>query len=97
MQPDESLWQAGAGARGVTSGTVYLRFRRYLTAAGLQQSGLHILRHSAAKLRRGAGESIEAVSQFLDHSNLATTTVYLRRLEGQHDAGWGRVAEAIGV
>ena len=58
---------------------------------------LHILRHTAAKLRRDAGESIEDVSRFLDHSSLAVTTVYLRRLEGQEDRGWGRVAEAIGL
>jgi len=44
-----------------------------------------------------AGESIEDVSRFLDHSSLAVTTTYLRRLEGQEDLGWGKVAEAIGV
>jgi integrase len=59
--------------------------------------GVHILRHTAAKLRRDAGESIEEVSRFLDHSSLAVTTTYLRRLEGQEDLGWGRVAEAIGL
>jgi hypothetical protein len=32
-----------------------------------------------------------------DHSSLAVTTTYLRRLEGQEDLGWGKVAEAIGV
>lgn len=97
MRPEESLWQAGAGDRGVTSSTFYNRFRRYLGAAGLHQSGVHILRHTAAKLRRDAGESIESVSQFLDHSSLAVTTVYLRRLEGQEDLAWARVAEAIGL
>jgi integrase len=55
------------------------------------------LRHSAAKLRRDAGESIEAVSSFLDHSSLAVTTVYLRRLEGESDRAWSKVAEAIGA
>jgi integrase len=60
-------------------------------------TGIHVLRHTAAKLRRDAGESIEAVSQFLDHSSLAVTTVYLRRLEGQEDRTWREVAEAIGV
>lgn len=54
-------------------------------------------RHTAAKLRRDAGESVEDVSMFLDHSSLAVTSVYLRRLEGQEDKGWGQVAEAIGV
>jgi site-specific recombinase XerD len=97
MQPAESLWQAGAGERGVTSATFYGRLRRYMVAAGLPPTGVHILRHTAAKLRRDAGESIESVSQFLDHSSLAVTTVYLRRLEGVEDLSWGRVAEAIGV
>ena len=80
-----------------SSATFYGRFRRYLEKAGLPASGLHILRHTAAKLRRDAGESVEDVSRFLDHSSLAVTTTYLRRLEGQEDRGWGRVAEAIGV
>ena len=97
MAPGESLWQAGAGLRGVTGSTVYARFRRYLRAAELPPSGLHILRHSAAKLRRDAGASIEAVSSFLDHSSLAVTSVYLRRLEGETDRTWPEVAVAIGV
>ena len=97
MEPSESLWQSGAGARGVTSATFYNRLRKYMVAAGLPPNGVHILRHTAAKLRRDAGESIESVSAFLDHSSLAVTTIYLRRLEGQEDAGWGKVAKAIGV
>jgi site-specific recombinase XerD len=95
--PGESLWQAGAGPAGISSGTFYGRFRRYLAAAGLAPTGLHVLRHTAAKLRRDAGASIEAVSAFLDHSSLAVTTVYLRRLEGETDGTWPDVAVAIGV
>jgi site-specific recombinase XerD len=90
MAPEESLWQT-------SSGTFYCHFRRYLVAAGLAPTGLHILRHSAAKLRRDAGASIEAVSSFLDHSSLAVTSVYLRRLEGEADRMWPDVAFAIGV
>ena len=97
MDPVQSLWQAGAGPRGLSGGTFYGRFRRYLAAAGLAPTGLHVLRHSAAKLRREAGESIEAVSAFLDHSSLAVTTVYLRRLEGVEDRTWREVAVALGV
>ena len=97
LAPNESLWQAAARPEGVTSGTFYGRFRRYLRAAGLAPTGVHVLRHTAAKLRRDAGESIEEVSAFLDHSSLAVTTVYLRRLEGQEDRAWREVAEAIGV
>ncbi len=96
MSPGDSLWPGPNGA-GITSGTFYTNLRRYLRAAGLPLAGIHIFRHSAAKLRRDAGESVEDVSRFLDHSSLAVTSVYLRRLEGQEDRGWARVAEAIGV
>ena len=97
MQPHESLWQAGAGPSGVSSATFYNRFRGYLQKAGLPLSGVHVLRHTAAKLRRDVGESVESVSQFLDHSSLAVTTTYLRRLEGQRDAAWHGVASILGV
>lgn len=100
MEPRESLWPSrypASNGSGVTSGTFYANLRRYLKKAGLPPAGVHILRHSAAKLRRDVGESVEEVSRFLDHSSLAVTTVYLRRLEGQEDRGWGRVAEALGV
>jgi site-specific recombinase XerD len=100
MDPNDSLWLSGSPAadgRGLTSGTFYGNLRRYLRHAGLPPAGVHILRHSAAKLRRDAGESIEDVSRFLDHSSLAVTTVYLRRLEGEEDRNWPKVAQALGV
>ncbi len=90
MSPDEPLW-------AISQPTAYARFKKYLVAAGLPPTGFHVLRHGAAKLRRDAGDSVEAVSQFLDHSSLAVTTVYLRRLEVAEDTSWGKVAEAIGV
>ena len=98
MKPDESLWPSNASNnRGISSGSFYNNLRKYLKAAGLPISGVHIFRHSAAKLRRDAGESVEEVSQFLDHSSLAVTSVYLRRLEGVQDKGWHNIAQAIGV
>ena len=102
IEPSESLWPTDHTGRaeqglGVTSGTFYANLRRYLKAAGLPLAGVHIFRHSAAKLRRDAGESVEDVSRFLDHSSLQVTTTYLRRLEGQGDKSWRRVAEAIGI
>ena len=97
MQPDESLWPDTRGGRGITSGTFYTNLRCYLKKAGLPAGGVHIFRHSAAKLRRDAGESVEDVSRFLDHSSLAVTTTYLRRLEGQEDRSWAKVAEALGI
>jgi site-specific recombinase XerD len=95
IAPDASLWPDTRTGRGITSGTFYTNLRRYLKLAGLPPGGVHIFRHSAAKLRRDAGESIEDVSRFLDHSSLAVTTTYLR--EGQEDKSWGKVAMAIGL
>ena len=98
MQPHESLWpSSGDSDQGITSGTFYGHLRRYFGKAGLPPAGVHIFRHSAAKLRREAGESVEQVSRFLDHSSLAVTTVYLRQLEGERDTAWERVAETIGL
>jgi site-specific recombinase XerD len=98
MSPDEPLWPSSRGTgAGVTSGVFAGNLRRYYDRAGLPRSGVHALRHSAAKLRRDAGESVEQVSRFLDHSSLAVTTTYLRRIEGQEDPGWASVAEALGL
>ena len=100
MDPDASVWPPRLGpsdGRGITSETFYANFRRYLAKAGLPMSGVHITRHTAAKLRREAGESIEDVSRFLDHSSLGVTTTYLRQLEGQADRSWASVAAAIGI
>jgi len=98
MEPEDSLWPSSANSeRGITGGTFYGNLRRYFKQAGLPPAGVHIFRHSAAKLRRDAGESIEEVSRFLDHSSLAVTTVYLRSLEGEQDNTWQHVAQAIGI
>ena len=98
MSPNASLWPSSADSeRGITSGTFYGNLRRYFKVAGLRPAGVHIFRHSAARLRREAGESVEQVSRFLDHSSLAVTTVYLRQLEGDRDTAWQQVAVALGV
>jgi site-specific recombinase XerD len=96
MAPDGSLWPNLKTGKAMTSGTFYCNLQHYLKDAGLPRGGVHLFRHSAAKLRRDAGETIEEVSRFLDHSSLAVTT-YLRKLEGQEDRSWRQVAEAIGV
>jgi integrase len=98
MTPDEFLWPSKLlKGKGLTSGTFYGNLQRYFKKAGITPSGVHIFRHTAAKLRRDAGETVEDVSRFLDHSSLAVTTVYLRRLEGEQDKSWAKVAEAIGL
>ena len=97
MPAEAPLWPNPRTGRAITSGVFYTNLRAYLRRVSLPVSGCHVFRHSAAKLRRDAGETIEEVSQFLDHSSLGVTTTYLRRLEGTEDRSWERVAEAIGI
>jgi hypothetical protein len=40
---------------------------------------------------------LEAVQAALDHSNLATTSIYLRQLEGQEDPWWPKLAAELGL
>jgi hypothetical protein len=37
------------------------------------------------------------VQAALDHSNLATTSIYLRQLEGQEDPWWPKLAAELGL
>jgi integrase len=97
MRPDASIWPNLRTSKAITSGVFYTNLRSYLAKVGLPLAGVHVFRHSAAKLRRDAGESVEEVSRFLDHSSLAVTTTYLRRLEGQEDRSWEKIASAIGL
>jgi integrase len=98
MPADESLWPSlSHHSKGINGGTFYGNLQKYFRKAGITPSGVHIFRHTAAKLRRDAGETVEDVSRFLDQSSLAVTTVYLRRLEGEQDKSWAKVAESIGV
>jgi integrase len=85
------------GARIACLSSFYARFRRHLATAGLAPTGIHVLRHTATKLRRDAGASIESISQFLHHSSLAVPNGCLRRLEGEADRTWPDVAAAIGL
>ena len=81
----------------VSSQGFYANLRRYARHAGLQNVTPHALRHSAAKLRRESGATIEDVGALLGHRNLFTAARYLARLEGERDAGWHGVAAALGV
>ena len=58
---------------------------------------LHTLRHSYARALRRVEAPLEAVQAALDHSNLATTSIYLRQLEGQDDPWWPKLAAELGL
>jgi site-specific recombinase XerD len=79
----------------VSSQTVYENLRRYGQAIGIEGLTIHTLRHTAAKLRRQSGASLEDVQAVLGHSNIATTARYLARLEGTRDSGWAAAAALL--
>ena len=90
LAPDAPLFPvSGEGFR--------VNLQRYARKAGLEGVSPHVLRHSAAKLRRDSGASIEDVSAFLGHRSLHTTSRYLARLEGEQDTGWYGTAAALGL
>ena len=71
--------------------------RRYARQAGLPGVTPHVLRHTAAKLRRESGASLEEVSAFLGHASIATTAIYLRRLEGWEDRQWPEILKRLAI
>lgn len=81
----------------VSDAGFYASLRRYAAKADLVAVSPHVLRHSAAQLRRAGGASIEDVSQLLGHASIATTARYLRRLEPEVDVGWSAAASALGI
>ena len=79
----------------ISSQTLYENLRRYGAAIGIDGLTVHTLRHTAAKLRRQAGASLEDVQAVLGHSNIVTTARYLARLEGTRDTGWQAAAALL--
>lgn len=90
MAPDDPIFQ-------LQSNSFYANLRRYAQRANLSNVTPHALRHSAAKLRRETGATIEEVQALLGHASIATTANYLRQLEGTRDPGWESAAAAIGL
>ncbi len=56
---------------------------------------VHALRHSYARLLREVGATVEDVQHSLDHASLATTSTYLRKLEGSDDPFGPRLADLL--
>jgi integrase len=71
----------------------------YCKRAGLDPKKVHVhtLRHTAAMLRKEAGDDVEKISSFLAHSSLAITQIYLHTVEGQKDESWAKVETLLGL
>lgn len=81
----------------VTPQTFVRNLHGYLRRAGLEEYGAHLLRHSAARLQRLAGQRLEEVQKFLDHQSIATTSRYVEAMEGQDSGAYEEVTRIIGL
>lgn len=88
LAPEDRVWDVSP--RGFAA-----NLARYGRRAKIEGLSVHALRHSAAKLRRDTGATVEDVQRLLNHTSLATTSRYLARLEGEDDPGWERVARLL--
>jgi len=71
--------------------------KKYCRKAGLnpQNYSIHSLRHLGTAIRREAGASVEELQQFLDHSSVATTQIYLEKLTGLEDKQWQNIQKLL--
>ena len=111
IQPGEYIFcpfasgpRRGSQAHWDTSKSVSARSMLELVKHYSRKSGLnpdvvrvHVLRHSAAMLRKEAGDDIEKICAFLAQSNAAITQIYLHAVEGNQDNSWQSVAQMLGV
>ena len=75
--------------------------KRRFVAAGCKPEDVHThtLRHTAAALRwrDGDGEDLMRISEFLDHSSVSITQIYLSKQRKPIDDGWTAVEQLIMV
>jgi len=72
----------GRSEQPISSWAIDHRFKAYAERAGLGNFHLHQLRHTyAAKLYEESGYDIQLVQKLLGHKQLATTAIYVARLQ----------------
>lgn len=87
------------GQQPLSSREVGRLLKKYGRKAGLDETQLHVhvLRHSAAMLRKAVGDRLEDISQMLGHANFNTTKIYLDHMDGHKDVSWKKVEALIGL
>lgn len=85
--------------RPITRGMINRIVKRRFAAVGVDpaQVHTHTLRHTAAHLRYrdGEGQDVKSLSEFLNHSDLAVTQIYLSTAHQPIDIGWGDVEQLL--
>lgn len=85
--------------RPISSREMLRILKMYARKAGLdpEKVKVHMLRHTAAMLRKEAGEDIQTISNFLGHKSISTTQIYVHIMEGKADVSWSSVARMLGL
>jgi site-specific recombinase XerD len=97
-RPEEAVFPGRWRDQPVDGKYIGDQLRQAAELAGIpMERPLHTLRHSYARALRRVEAPLEAVQAALDHSNLATTSIYLRQLEGQEDPWWPKLAAELGL
>jgi integrase/recombinase XerD len=97
-RPEEAVFPGRWRDQPVDGKYIGEQLRQAAELAGIPlERPLHTLRHSYARALRRVEAPLEAVQAALDHSNLATTSIYLRQLEGQEDPWWPKLAAELGL
>lgn len=91
--PSRGYWfpSPHAGREHLSSSLVQFRVREHLRAQGIEDGGLHRLRHTYGTQLVRAGTPINVVQSLMRHSSLATTQMYLGVDEDERFAAIGRI------
>jgi integrase/recombinase XerD len=97
-RPDDAVFCGRWADQPIDGSYVGSQLKQAAQLAGVElERPLHTLRHSYARALRQVEAPLEHVQAALDHSNLATTAVYLGQLESTADPWWPKLASAMGL
>ena len=99
MEADSPLWlrhdRAAKGQQPVTSHGFVKALKQYAKKAGLGNFHLHQTRHTVARLVGEESGDLAEVQTVLGHQNIATTRVYLDRVQVKRDKHSRRIAKRL--
>lgn len=96
FRTDAPLWTrhdyAGRSGAGLSSHCFVKNMKRYARIAGVDNFHLHRTRHTFARIVSEETGSITATQEALDHTNPATTRVYVQRIAIKRDQHSERIS-----
>jgi site-specific recombinase XerD len=99
IKPEDYIFTAFDSSSPLSLREVGRLLKMYCKKADLDAQRIHVhtLRHSAAMLRKAAGDDIESICHFLGHSNIGITQIYLHSIEGNKDESWSKASDMLGL